>query len=183
MNASTQKTGLLQSYNLALFRGAIHPEFFQIEGRRCVEHGEYEFEAWVFNGGHVLRFEHNGICLTEVMGHQIERLPERGHVTTLPCAGERDHEAEFGDRVAYLTSIQTETLTGHLFLGTFNEMTEHATLPSCLSTQWVDEDGNNNLSVLDIQRYAEEVHVQAYHLRSDCGLVLRSQSIFQVKTD
>jgi hypothetical protein len=37
--------------------------------------------------------------------------------------------------------------------------------------------------VLDIQRYAEEVHVHSYHLRGDCGMVLRTQTIFQLKDD
>ena len=48
-------------------------------------------------------------------------------------------------------------------------------------TVWNDELDRVNLSLVDIQRYREEVHAQAYHLRSDCGLVLRTQTIFQVK--
>ena len=40
-----------------------------------------------------------------------------------------------------------------------------------------------NLSLVDVQRYRDEVHSQGYHLRSDCGLVLRTQSIFQVKEE
>jgi hypothetical protein len=46
-------------------------------------------------------------------------------------------------------------------------------------TFWKDG-GKNNMSLIDYQKYREEVHVQAYHLRSDCGLVLRTQSIFQI---
>ena len=34
-----------------------------------------------------------------------------------------------------------------------------------------------------IQRFADQVHLQGYHLRSDCGLVLRTQSIFHVKSE
>ena len=180
MNVSSQKLNTLQAYNLALFRGALHPEFFDIESRRRITHGEYDFEAWIFRGGHVLRFEHNGTIITEAVGDSIERLPERGHVATLPCAGERDHEQDFAERVSYMTSIQTETLTGHLYLGTYNEMIEHGQLPECLACEWTTEQSRNNLSVLDIQRYATEVHVQSYHLRGDCGLVLRTQTIFQL---
>lgn len=183
MNVSSQKINTLQSYHLAIFRGALHPEFFDIEARRRVTHGEYDFEAWLYRGGHVLRFEHNGTIITEVVGDRIEQLPERGHVTTLPCAGERDHEQDFADRVAYMSSIQTETLTGHLYLGTYNEMSEHGQSTECLSVNWRSEPTGNNLSLLDIQRYADEVHVQSYHLRGDCGMVLRTQTIFQLKED
>lgn len=183
MNISSQKINTLQSYNLALFRGALHPEFFDIEGRRRITHGEYDFEAWLHRGGHVLRFEHHGTVITEAVGETIEQLPERGHVATMPCAGERDHEQEFGEVVSYMTSIQTETLTGHLYLGTYNEMLEHGQSPECLMVEWTTEQSRSNLSVLDIQRYATEVHVQSYHLRGDCGMVLRTQSIFTVKSD
>ncbi len=177
----SSKTSSLQAYNLALFRGALHPEFFQIEGRARIVHGDYEFEAWIFRGGHAIRFEHHGLCICEVVSEGLDTLPERGLVTALPCAGEKDHEAEFADRVVYLTSMQTETLTDHLYLSTYNEMLEHGRMGDCLMSVWTDELGKPNMSLLDVQRYGEEVHVQTYHIRSDCGLILRTQSVFQVK--
>jgi hypothetical protein len=182
MSLSSKTTSSLQAYNLALFRTALHPEFFEIDGRCRIAHGDYEFEAWICRGGHALRFEHHGLCVSEIVGEEIEQLPERGHVTTLPCAGEKDHEAEFSERILYMSSMQTETLSDHLYLGTYNEMLEHGRLGDCMLSVWTDEIGKPNLSLLDVQRYGDEVHVQTYHLRSDCCLVLRTQSIFQVKS-
>ncbi|NNF44796.1 MAG: hypothetical protein HKN62_17465 [Phycisphaerales bacterium] len=178
---SLSKISSLQAYHMGLYRSAIHPEFFRIEGRSRIAHGDYEFEAWICHGGHALRFEHNGLCVTEAVSEEIDQLPDRGHVTTLPCAGERDHEADFAERINYVTSIQTETLTDHLYLGTYNEMLEHGRMGECLMSVWKDGSQRPNLSLLDYQRYGTEVHVQAYHLRSDCSLVLRTQSIFQIK--
>lgn len=177
----TSKTSSLQAYNLAVYRNALHPEFFGIDGRKRIEHGDYEFEAWIFQGGHVLRFEFGGACVSELVTDQPDRLPERGLVTALPCAGERDHDAEFADRIVYMTSMQTETLSDHLYLGTYNELLEHGEECGGLMTQWSDEIGRPNLSVLDLQRFNKEVHVQGYHMRSDCMLVLRTQTIFQIK--
>jgi hypothetical protein len=179
----TARTTSLQAYNLLLYRTALHPEFFEIEGRRRIEHGEYEAETWIFRGGHALRFEFDGHCITEVVT-DISGLPERGLVTGLPCAGEKDHEAELGDQIAYLVSIQTETLTDHLYLDTLNEMLEHGRKGDGMMSVWSMEPGGHpNLSLLDVQRYADEVHTQSYHLRSDCGLVLRTQSMFHLKND
>lgn len=176
------KVTSLQAYHMLLYRNALHPEFFGIEGRRRIEHGEYEFEAWIFRGGHALRFQHDDQCLSEIVSDQVEALPERGLVSTFPCAGERDHDANFGERVAYTTSMQTEILSDHLYLGTYNEMLEHGRDLDGLMSMWTDgSHGKPNLSLLDMQRYSEQVHVQSYHLRSDCGLVLRTQTIFQVK--
>lgn len=180
MNTSSKSTSL-QAYNLLLYRGALHPEFFGIEGRKRLAHGDYEFESWIFRGGHALRFEFGGLCVSEVVTDQ-SGMPDRGLLATMPCAGEKDHEAEIADRVAYLTSMQTETLTDHLYLDTYNELLDHGRECDGLMSVWTDEARRPNLSMLDTQRYADEVHVQGYHLRSDCGLVLRTQSIFQALT-
>jgi len=169
----------LQAYNMLLYRRALHPEFFAIEGRRRLVHEGYEFEAWIFRGGHALRMQHEGECVCELVTDQLEHLPEKGLATTLPCAGERDHEEKLSDAVTFMTSMQTETLSEHLYVGTYREMLDHARSVNSLMVQWQDEHGKNNLSVLDMQRYRDEVHMQGYHLRSDCGLVLRTQSMFQ----
>ena len=119
-----------------------------------------------------------------VVSDDSNQLPERGLVSTLPCAGEKDHENTFGDNVVYVTSVQTEVLTDHLYLGTFNEMLEHGQELNALMSVWTEDVSDKpSLSLLDMQRFADEVHVQSYHLRTDCGLVLRSQSIFQLKPD
>ena len=177
------KVTSLQAYSMLLYRNALHPEFFGIDGRRRIEHGEYEFEAWIFRGGHALRFQHDGVCVTEIITDQIETLPERGLLATFPCAGEKDHDASFGDHVVYMTSMQTEILSDHLYLGTYKEMVEHGRESDGLVSMWPDEANKPNLSLVDMQRFNDSVHVQGYHLRSDCGLVLRTQTIMQVKAE
>ena len=179
----SSKTTSLQAYNMVLYKSAVHPEFFSVTGRQRIQHGGYEFEAWIYKGGHVLRFEFEKLCVTEVISEQAERLPHKGVVTMLPCAGEKDHECDFTDRITYMTSIQTETLSDHLYLGTYNELVEHARMSEGLLTVWHDEVGKNNLSLIDTQRYNDQLHVQTYHCRSDCGLVLRTQTIFQVNEE
>ena len=164
---------------MLLYRNGIHPEFFNIEGRRRIEHMDYEFEAWNFNGGHVCMFDFEGVCLVEVVTPDIERLPERGLVSATPCAGEKDHQSTFGERITYMTSMQTEILTDHLYLTTYNELVEHGRSSDCLISTWSEVEGQPNLSMIELQRYSDQAHVQGYHLRSDCSMVLRTQSIFQ----
>ena len=82
-----------------------------------------------------------------------------------------------------MTSIQTETLSDHLYVGTYRELLDHARSANSLLVQWDDENGKGNLSILDMQRFRDEVHMQGYHMRSDCGLVLRTQSMFQLAAD
>ena len=174
------KTTSLQTYSMLVYRRAVHPEFFGIEGRKRIEHGGFELEGWIFRGGHAGRFQMGDLCVCEVVIDQSSHLPDRGLITTLPCAGERDHEEKFRDHLLFMTTIQTETLSEHLYLGTYKEMVAHARESDSVVTVWTDERGKPNLSLLDMQRYRSEIHIQGYHLRSDCGLVLRTQSMFQV---
>ncbi len=176
------KATSLQSYHLLAFRKALHPEFFGIEGRQRVQHGDYETEAWIFRGGHSLRFQLNGFCMSEIVVEHIDQIPDRGLIAALPCAGERDFEEKIADNLVYMTTMQTETLSDHLYLGTYKEMMQHARENDSLFAAWTDSAGKPNLSLVDVQHFRTEVHVQGYHLRSDCGLVLRTQSMIQIVT-
>jgi hypothetical protein len=169
----------LQTYNMLLYRRALHPEFFAIEGRRRLTLGECEFEAWIFKGGHALRMLRHGDCMCELVTDQLDHLPEKGLVATLPCAGERDHEEKVVEGITFMTSMQTETLSDHLYVGTCRELLDHAKSSNSLLVEWPDDQGKTNLSIVDLQRFRGEVHMHGYHLRSDCGLVLRTQSMFQ----
>ncbi|MEY2715247.1 MAG: hypothetical protein RIT24_1590 [Planctomycetota bacterium] len=178
--AGLSKASSLQNYHMLAFRKALHPEFFGIEGRQRVQHGDYETEAWIFRGGHSLRFTLNGFCMSEVVLEQIDQIPDRGLITALPCAGERDFEEKVAENIIYMTTMQTETLSDHLYLGTYKEMMQHARENDSLYAAWTDAAGKPNLSLIDVQHFRTEVHIQGYQLRSDCGLVLRTQSMIQI---
>ena len=80
---SASKTSSLQAYTLLLYRKAIHPEFFQIQARKRIEHPQYEFEGWVFKGGHAGRFQFGETCLCEVVLEGGQNLPDKGLVRVL----------------------------------------------------------------------------------------------------
>ena len=179
--STSPKVPSLQSYQLALYRGPIHPEFFRVATRKTLLHNGYEAEAWLFPGGHAARFEFGPSCATEVLSEEIDTLPVRGVIASVPCAGEREHECKAAEKVDYMTSVQTETLEHHLYRSTLMEMVEYAGSPDCIHHRWRDE-GGENLSVLELQRYNDELHLQTWHLRAETGLVLRSQSVFMIKS-
>jgi hypothetical protein len=181
-SGAASKSSSLQNYHMLAFRKALHPEFFGIEGRQRVQHGDYETEAWIFRGGHSLRFQLNGFCMSEIVVEHIDQIPDRGLIAALPCAGERDFEEKVAENLVYMTTMQTETLSDHLYLGTYKEMLQHSRENDSLFAAWTDAAGKPNLSLIDVQHFRTEVHVQGYHLRSDCGLVLRTQSMLQIVT-
>jgi hypothetical protein len=173
------KGNSLQSYQVLLYNRALHPELFPLKGRRVVRHGAYEFETWVMEGAHLLRFEHTTVCACELLTAQEGKLPEAGLVTGFLAAGERDYEHRFGkDRVTYMHTVQTETLSENLYLATYDEMMDYARTADTLLHKWEDESGRC-LSLIDMQRFNKEIHAQCYHLVATGGIVIRTQAIFE----
>lgn len=176
----SHKSSNTQMFRLMVYRRPLHPELFDLQTRRTDRHGEYEIESWLAPGGHVVRFQVNGQILTETVIEAGDHLPETGLVHALPCLGEKDYEMKAEGRIGYVTTIQTESLTDNLYQATLREMQDFAHETGSLSYEWVDGSGVACLSVLDSQKYKREFHIQSYHLLGASGLVLRTQSIFEI---
>jgi len=181
----TQKTHNTQVFRLMVYARALHPELFELQARRNHRQNEYEVETWMIPAGHVLRFHAAGQCLTETVIEGGDHLPESGLIHALPCLGEKEYDMEREDPkrdLGYVTTIQTEQLTDNLYQATYREMLDFAHETHALKNTWQDADNVPCLSVLDAQNYKREYHLQAYHLLGASGVVLRTQSIFEIPT-
>jgi len=174
------KSSSTQTLRLMIYRRALHPELFDLKERTLFRHGDYEVEAWISPVGHVVRFQIGSDCLTETVLEGGNHLPETGLVHAVPCIGEKDFEMDTQDsRLGYVTTIQLESLTDNLYHTTLRELLEARPEADGLSHQWVDQAGVQCLSLLDVQKYKREFHLQSYHLLGSTWLVLRTQSIFE----
>ncbi|MEM7622792.1 MAG: DUF2617 family protein [Planctomycetota bacterium] len=178
---STAQTSQIQTHQISLYERALHPELFSMRGRRVVQQGPYETELWVLRGGHVIRFEIRGGCYCEVVHDDSTSVPRQGQVTSMPCGMESDYDTQFkSPPVGYMTTVQSEQLSENLYAATFDEMQDYASDVEALSHAWEDEAGQH-CSLLDVQRFSKEVHVQSYHLSARGGTVLRTQTIFECR--
>lgn len=173
----------LQAYQTVLYNRALHPELFTLVQRKRAQMPQYEFEAWLTPGGHVLRFERGRVCACELVSDQEDALPSTGVVSALLCAGERefDHRFERSD-VNYMTSVQTETLSENLYLATYEELSEFAAERRAIVHAFESRSGPS-LSILDIEALPDEVHIDAFHLQAPGWVVLRTQTIFERRQD
>ena len=178
VDVSPAKAVATQPHKIVLYSRALHPELFQLKSRRVHKKCAYELEAWLLHGMHVLRFAHNGSCACELLTDQ-ERSPVSGIVAAFPCAGEREIEHTFEDEgVTFMSTIQTENLNEHIYDSTYAEFCALAHENNAQIAKWNDGHGNIR-SVIDVQEYPEEVHVQCYHMLAAGRLVLRTQTIFE----
>jgi hypothetical protein len=180
----SHKSSNTQLFRLMVYRRALHPELFELQGRRIYRHGDYEVETWITPAGHVVRFQVDGQCVTETVLESGDHLPEHGLVHALPCLGEKDYEMQAdaaAPRLGYVTTVQTELLTDNLYMATFREMRDFAGEIDALCHEWHDAEGVPALSLIDVQKYKRDFHLQSYHLVGSSGLVLRTQSIFEAR--
>jgi hypothetical protein len=120
--------------------------------------------------------------MTEVCAADCDHLPDAGLLHALPCLGEKDYELEpaHEGKINYVTSLQTENLSDNLYHATYREMKQFADESNALMAEGEPVDGLPTLSVVDTQKYRREFHLQAYHLQGTGGLVLRTQTMFEI---
>jgi hypothetical protein len=171
----------LQAYRLILYKRALHPELFKVKGRRTIAHNGYEFEAWIMPGSHLMRFQYGDECAVELITDMEDGIPDRGILTALPCAGERDHDHAFGNRIKYCTTVHTEQLPESLYRATYQELTKYGQDSKGMIHTWTDEDGGKCASILVVERIRKEINAEAYHLMAGGGVVLRSQTLFEAQ--
>lgn len=176
----SNKSQSTQMFRMLLYQRALHPELFGIQDRRTITQPDYELEAWIMPGGHAMRFQAAGQCVTEVVTDQDLQLPERGLVHSLPCIGEKEHDQTIEEAIRFVAAVQTENLSDNLYGATLTEMRDFAEETGAMKYEWADDEGGANMSILDIQRFKGEIHAQSYHLLAPGGFVLRTQSIFEI---
>jgi hypothetical protein len=179
-----------QSHQALLYDRALHPEILPVRSKRVVKGRGYDLEAWLLQGSHALCFrgtpEYRGGATQqacEVFTDSVRNLPTPGLLSAFLAAGEHEFDHTFAvTGVTYMLSVQTEHLAANLYADVYREMLDIAKEESPLLLQWSDDAGKN-LSMLSTQRQHNQVHAQAYHLLAAHGLVIRTQSIFEMPDD
>ena len=166
---------------LMLYNRPLHPELFRAHRSETAERRSYSADIHLVDGGHVVEFTADDSHLTEVVVSAPGEMPERGLVENLLCRGERYHEAETHPNIRYMLSTQEEQLSGTLYDATRQEILDYAQQRELM---WVDvpasETRGSFLSALDIERRANELLVQSFHLFDESGMVIKTQGIIEV---
>jgi hypothetical protein len=166
---------------LMLYNRPLHPELFRNHRSETADRRVYSADIHIVDGGHVVEFTAGDNHLTEVVVSGPENMPERGLIESLLCRGERCHEAVPHENMQYWLSTQEEQLPATLYEATRQEIKEYAQKRELM---WVEVPGSESrssaLSALDIERRANELHVQSFHLFDDSMMVIKTQGIIEV---
>jgi hypothetical protein len=176
-----------QAHQALLYERQLHPECLPVRMKRAVKGPTYQMEAWLMQGAHALCFHSTpaggvgvGQHACEVFTDKVRSLPTPGLLSAFLAAGEHEFDHTFAPSgITYMLSVQTEHLATNLYADVYREMLDLAKEESPLLLEWLDDAGKN-LSMISTQRQHDQVHVQAYHMLASQGLVIRTQSIFEM---
>jgi hypothetical protein len=166
---------------LLLYQRTLHPELFKILASEQVSRRAYEADVWLVEGGHVISFTAGKTTLTEVIVNSAELPTDRHLLQSIPCRGEKYHEATIGGNVRYMISTQEEQLSQTLYDATRHEISTYAARRELMSADIPPNgDVGGFLSVLDIERRSHELLVQSFHLFDESQMVIKTQAIIEV---
>lgn len=173
-----QRIDDLQFY---LYQRGLHPELFNINQVKRVEHRRYTAEIWIVGLSHVVTVTHGKDCLAELITDDVSNLPKMGLATSFPFRGERDHMQSFGDNMRYILSSQVERMTPNLFPSSYRDLARYAEKRGLFQSfdKW-ETDGLAPFTFIDYEAREREFHVHAFHAFPESTTLLKTQSIFEV---
>ncbi|MFK7760441.1 MAG: DUF2617 family protein [Phycisphaerales bacterium] len=179
--AITHTSTRIQSYQTLLYARSVQNEIFQASDSSTIIQDYYTLSLAITPGAHACTFTSVDGCATELVTDYTLGNSEIGLVESLLCSAEKDFEHQIPrTKINYITAAQTEQITPHIYNDTLDELDQLAREQDALAHRWKDHTGSC-LSMLDVQKYADQVHIQGYHLIAQESLVLRTQSIFELK--
>ncbi|MBS0198716.1 MAG: hypothetical protein JSR77_18365 [Planctomycetes bacterium] len=167
------------TYRVALFKQAVGLGSVSPGSRRFISRPKYTLEAALSEGSHTLTFRSGLHVITELVLPNSAPLPPGKKLGGGVCQLGHDVESHAEDGTCrHLGSLSSEQLDTHAFWAAFGEIADLALEHDAFVMRWGDGIARS-MSVLDVQSFMNEVHVQGYHFDASCHLIIRSQSIFE----
>ncbi len=185
MSQRTKQRKQQFALNLLLYSRPLHPEMFRRHLTETAERRSYKASVHLVDGGHLVEFDAGDSHLTEVLFNATgaDVKPQAGLIEEVPCRGERFHEANTHENIRYMISTQEEQLSATLYEATRQEIVDYAAKRDLMVVDVPaneDEGRGRFIGALDVERRANELLVQSFHLFDDFNMVVKTQAIMEV---
>ena len=168
-------------YCMMVWNGTHPLEGLEVLAKRRFDGGGGFLEALILPIGHLLRFHHADICVSESLWPVSRRrtCDDAGVLGTLwgESEGEMDHQ--IAGALSYWGTLEPDLMDPLSFEAQWKEIEEVGRGPESLCHAWGESD-HRWLSVIEVTRKWREFHVGCFHLHAPSGLVVRSNSVFEV---
>jgi hypothetical protein len=164
-----------------LYGRSLHPELFEIHTTRSISRDLYEATVEITSAGHVVKWRHQGLTLTEVATAAHHPLPQKRRLFSHPLKGERTDRVECRGGVVYQVTFQLERVQPEVFWTYQQELSLDGQREGMLYR--FNSSGRmalGALSYIHVESRSRSLLIQAFHTFPDDYAVVKSQSTFKL---
>jgi Protein of unknown function DUF2617 len=160
----------------------LHPELFDLLALRRVRQEDWDLTLRITRTGHVIIWQNDQVCLTEVVAADDEPLPQDRRLLDYRLRGERQDRLLCGDGVHYQMSFQIETLPPEIFLHIHDEILADGAKRGFLHNfQPHHRLALAPLGFLTLEGRPGCIVINAFHTFPDEHAIVKSQSLIEKK--
>lgn len=164
-----------------LFNRSLHPELFEVYKTRKFSRAGFEAEISITSAGHVIRWRHQGVTLSEVAAAANHPLPEKRKLFGHSLKGRHKERVECRGGVTYECDFQLERVEPAQFWTFQHDLAWESSANGMLHR--FDASGRialGALSFIHVETRLRSLSIKAFHTFPDDHAVVRSISRFQV---
>lgn len=163
-----------------LYGRVLHPELFEIHATRTIERGGYTASIAITTTGHLIRWQKDGLVLTEVATSAAQPLPQKRRLLSYRLSGERSDRMECRGGACYQMCFQLETVAPELFWTFQQELCtdggKHGLLHRFESESRM---ALGAVSLIRIETRSKSLSVHAFHTFPDDLAIVKTQTLFE----
>ncbi len=160
----------------------LHPELFEILATRKIQREEYTLTLHITRTGHVITWDSEEVCLSEVVASSDQVLPEKRRFLNYRLRGEHTGKIDCAHNICYQMSFQVETTQPEIFLHMHDEILAEGQKRGLLH----NFQPNHRLSVAPVSLIAAEAKancllLSTFHTFPSESTVVKSQTLIEKK--
>jgi hypothetical protein len=167
--------------NFNLFSRGLHPELFEICTSRNYERQSYRLHLDITRDGHIIRFCHGKITLTEISASAIQQLPCQGNLISHGIQRINSNFSRVGD-VQYSSTVEFEGVSPKMFVAIEQQLDSRIDCEGLIHR--FESNGRTAigaLSYMHVQSFLNHVLIRAIHTFPDTLAVMKSESRFLIE--
>jgi hypothetical protein len=160
----------------------LHPELFDILATRRIQREDYQLTVHITRTGHVITWDSEEVCLSEVASSSDQQLPEKRRLLHYRLRGEHTGKIDCVDNICYQMSFQVETMQPEIFLHAHDEILADGQKRGLLH----NFRPNHRLSVAPLSLISAEAKpgcllLSTFHTFPSENAVVKSQTLIEKK--
>ena len=165
-----------------LYSRPLHPELFDVFREQQIHRDDYHATIRITETCHLVSWQHEDLCLTEVVTTRDNSLPQKRRLLSCRLRGDRTETVQCVPSATYQMSFTVERLEREIFARIHDELESDAPARGLYHNFRPHHRlARSPLSHIAIEARARSLLVHTFHTFPDECAIVKSQSLFEFK--